>query len=83
MPGSLFPGSVSADWNISEVRVVCICEGRQHASGAREEEGRRPKKFASPVRDTDEQFSHCFDAAGTYPHYCSIHPKMTAQIVGG
>ena len=41
------------------------------------------KKFASPVLDTDEQFSHRFDAPGTYPYYCSIHPKMTAQIVVG
>ncbi len=39
------------------------------------------KKFASPVLDTDEQFSHRFDAPGTYPYYCSIHPKMTGQVV--
>jgi len=39
------------------------------------------KKFASPVLDTDEQFSHSFDAAGTYKYYCSIHPKMTGQVV--
>jgi 3',5'-cyclic-AMP phosphodiesterase len=39
------------------------------------------KKFASPVLDTDEQFSHTFDAAGTYKYYCSIHPKMTGQVV--
>ena len=41
------------------------------------------KKFASPVLDTDEQFSHSFDAAGTYKYYCSIHPKMTGQVVVG
>jgi 3',5'-cyclic-AMP phosphodiesterase len=41
------------------------------------------KKFASPVLDTDERFSHTFDAAGTYNYYCSIHPKMTGQIVVG
>jgi 3',5'-cyclic-AMP phosphodiesterase len=41
------------------------------------------KKFASPVLDTDEQFSHRFDAAGRYPYYCSIHQKMTGQIVVG
>ncbi len=39
------------------------------------------KKFASPVLDTGEQFSHTFDAAGTYNYYCSIHPKMTGQVV--
>src|SRR5262249_12794744 len=41
------------------------------------------KKFASPVLDTDERFSHTFDAAGTYNYYCSIHPKMTGQVVVG
>jgi 3',5'-cyclic-AMP phosphodiesterase len=39
------------------------------------------KKFASPVLDTDEQFSHTFDVKGTYQYYCSIHPKMTGQVV--
>jgi len=37
--------------------------------------------FKSKVRDTDEQFSYTFAKAGTYPYYCSIHPKMTGQIV--
>jgi Icc protein len=39
------------------------------------------QKFKSPVLDTDEQFSHTFDAPGTYKYYCSIHPKMTGQVV--
>ena len=39
------------------------------------------RKFASPVLDTNEQFSHTFDAAGTYDYYCSIHPKMTGRVV--
>jgi 3',5'-cyclic AMP phosphodiesterase CpdA len=39
------------------------------------------KKFASRVLDTDEQFSYTFDAPGTYPYYCSMHPKMTGRIV--
>jgi Icc protein len=39
------------------------------------------QKFKSPVLDTDEQFSHRFDAPGTYKYFCSIHPKMTGQIV--
>src|SRR3954471_9458476 len=40
-------------------------------------------QFRSPVLDTDEQFSHSFDKAGTYEYYCSLHPKMTGQIVVG
>jgi amicyanin len=39
------------------------------------------QKFKSPVLDTDQQFSHRFDAPGTYKYFCSIHPKMTGQIV--
>jgi Icc protein len=39
------------------------------------------QKFKSPVLDTDEQFSHTFDTPGTYPYFCSIHPKMTGQVV--
>ena len=39
------------------------------------------QKFKSPVLDTDEMFSHKFDAAGTYKYYCSIHPRMTGQVV--
>jgi plastocyanin len=39
------------------------------------------RKFKSPVLDTDEQFSHSFDAPGTYKYFCSIHPRMTGQVV--
>ena len=39
------------------------------------------RKFKSPVLDTDEKFSHTFDVAGTYKYYCSIHPRMTGQVV--
>jgi plastocyanin len=39
------------------------------------------KKFASPVLDTDEEFSYSFTDPGTYEYYCSIHPKMTGKIV--
>jgi plastocyanin len=41
------------------------------------------KTFASPVLDTDEQFSHTFETAGTYQYYCSLHPKMVGQITVG
>jgi plastocyanin len=39
------------------------------------------KAFASPVLDTDQQFSHRFAEPGTYPYFCSLHPKMTGRIV--
>jgi plastocyanin len=31
--------------------------------------------------DTNEKFSYTFTKAGTYPYYCSVHPKMTGQVV--
>jgi Icc protein len=37
--------------------------------------------FRSKVMDTDEKFSYTFTKAGTYPYYCTIHPKMTGQVV--
>jgi plastocyanin len=37
--------------------------------------------FKSKVTDTDEKFSYKFTAAGTYPYYCTIHPKMTGKVV--
>lgn len=39
------------------------------------------KVFKSKVLDTDETFSFTFDTAGTYPYFCSIHPKMTGKVV--
>ena len=39
------------------------------------------RKFKSPVLDTDQQFSHTFEAAGTYEYFCSIHPRMTGRVV--
>jgi amicyanin len=35
----------------------------------------------SSLLDTDQKFSHTFDKAGTYPYYCSIHPKMTGKVI--
>ena len=40
-----------------------------------------PKVFKSKVLDTDEKFSFTFDKAGTFPYFCSIHPKMTGKVV--
>jgi plastocyanin len=37
--------------------------------------------FKSKVLDTDEKFSFTFSKAGTYPYFCSIHPKMTAKVI--
>jgi plastocyanin len=37
--------------------------------------------FKSKVRDTDEKFSYTFTKAAKYPYYCSVHPKMTGQII--
>jgi plastocyanin len=40
-----------------------------------------PKAFKSKVLDTDEKFSFTFSKAGTYPYFCSIHPKMTGKVI--
>jgi len=37
--------------------------------------------FKSKVLDTDDKFSFTFSKPGTYPYFCSIHPKMTAKVV--
>lgn len=37
--------------------------------------------FKSKVQDTDEKFSYTFTKAGTYPYFCSVHPKMTGKVV--
>jgi plastocyanin len=37
--------------------------------------------FKSKVMDTDEKFSYTFTKSGTYSYYCSVHPKMTGQVV--
>lgn len=37
--------------------------------------------FKSKVLDTDEKFSFTFSNAGTYPYFCSIHPKMTGKVL--
>jgi plastocyanin len=37
--------------------------------------------FKSKVLDTDERFSFTFSKAGSYPYFCSIHPKMTGKVI--
>jgi plastocyanin len=39
------------------------------------------KIFKSKVLDTDETFSYTFTKPGTYPYFCSIHPKMAAKVI--
>ena len=39
------------------------------------------KTFKSKVLDTDEKFSFTFSKVGTYPYFCSVHPKMTAKVI--
>jgi plastocyanin len=36
--------------------------------------------FKSNVMDPDEKFSYKFTKAGTYPYYCSVHPKMSGRV---
>jgi len=37
--------------------------------------------FKSKALDTDDKFSYTFSKAGTYPYFCSLHPKMTGKVV--
>ena len=37
--------------------------------------------FKSKALDTDDKYSYTFTKSGTYPYYCSIHPKMVGKIV--
>jgi plastocyanin len=37
--------------------------------------------FKSKVMDTDEKFSYKFTKAGTFPYFCSIHPKMIGKVL--
>lgn len=39
------------------------------------------KVFRSKVLDTGDKFSYTFARAGRYPYFCSLHPKMTGEIV--
>jgi plastocyanin len=37
--------------------------------------------FKSKALDTDEQFSYTFSKPGTYHYFCSVHPKMTGEVI--
>jgi plastocyanin len=37
--------------------------------------------FRSKALDTDEQFSYTFTKPGKYSYFCSVHPKMTGEVV--
>ena len=37
--------------------------------------------FKSKALDTDDSFAYRFDKAGTYPYFCSLHPKMTGKVI--
>lgn len=37
--------------------------------------------FKSKTLDTDDKFSVTLTKPGTYTYFCSLHPKMTAQVV--
>ena len=37
--------------------------------------------FKSKALDTDDKFSFVFSKPGTYSYFCSIHPKMTGQMI--
>lgn len=39
------------------------------------------KVFKSKVLDTGDKYSFTFSTAGTYPYFCSIHPKMTGKVI--
>ena len=37
--------------------------------------------FRSKALDTGEKFSYTFTKPGTYAYFCSVHPKMVAEVV--
>ena len=37
--------------------------------------------FKSKALDTGEHFSYTFTKPGKYPYFCSVHPKMMAEVV--
>jgi plastocyanin len=41
----------------------------------------KPKILDSEALDTDDQFSHVFAEPGTYTYRCTVHPKMSGQVI--
>jgi plastocyanin len=41
----------------------------------------KPKTLDSDALDTDDQFSHVFAEPGTYAYLCTVHPKMSGQVI--
>jgi plastocyanin len=40
------------------------------------------KRFRpSSALDTNDQYTLTLEQPGTYPYFCSLHPKMTGRIV--
>jgi plastocyanin len=39
------------------------------------------KRFKSGTLDTDGTFTYKFTSPGTYGYFCSLHPRMTGQII--
>jgi plastocyanin len=37
--------------------------------------------FKSKALDTGEHFPYTFSKPGEYPYFCSVHPKMVAEVV--
>jgi plastocyanin len=37
--------------------------------------------FRSKALDTGDKFSYTFTKPGKYSYFCSVHPKMTAEVV--
>ena len=37
--------------------------------------------FRSKALDTDDKYTFKFEKPGTYHYFCSIHPKMTGEVV--
>jgi plastocyanin len=39
------------------------------------------KTFKSHALDTGDHFSYTFTKPGKYSYFCSVHPRMTAEVV--
>jgi plastocyanin len=40
-----------------------------------------PRLFKSKALDTGDKFSFTFSKPGTYPYFCSLHPKMNGKVI--